>query len=223
MVYVPEGVFLMGSIHNAKEPQHKVYLDAFWIDQTEVTNARYKRCVDAGACLPPSNSRSATRDRYYSSPEFDDYPVVCVDWHRADTYCRWADKRLPTEAEWEKAARGTDQRTYPWGEDPGCQYANYANCIGDTTMVGSYPSGASPYGCLDMAGNVIEWVSDWYDHDTYAHSPHRNPQGPDSGTTRITRGGSWLKGDIQCVFRNPVIPASNDFFGFRCCVVVQQE
>jgi formylglycine-generating enzyme required for sulfatase activity len=219
MVYVPAGAFWMGSEHHHKEILHEVYLDTFWIDQTEVTNARYKQCVDAGACLPPSSSSSATRDHYYGNPEFDDYPVISVDWYRADAYCRWAGKQLPTEAEWEKAARGTDGRSFPWGESIDCDHANYNYCVGDTTRVGSYPSGASPYGCLDMAGNVWEWVADWYDEDYYISSPDRNPLGPDSGIFRVLRGGTWRGGEVHalCVSRNWVRPGSSlDFFGFRC-------
>jgi len=123
MVYVPAGRFWMGSedgdpdaFYNEK-PQHEVNLDAFWIDRTEVTNAQYRRCVDDGPCSPPSRSISYDRDNYYDNPEFDDYPVIYVDWNQAKAYCTWADKRLPTEVEWEKAARGTDRRIYPWGND----------------------------------------------------------------------------------------------------------
>jgi formylglycine-generating enzyme required for sulfatase activity len=196
MVYVPAGTFTMGSRSNYKEPAHEVYLDAFWIDQAEVTNARYRLCVDEGVCLPPSYSNSATRDKYYGNPEFDDYPVMGVTWFGAQTYCEWANKRLPTEAEWEKAARGTDERLYPWGDNIDCSRLNCCQCVGDTTRVGSYPSGASPYGCLDMAGNVREWVADWLDRDYYGRSPRENPQGPDSGTYRVVRGGSWRQVDF---------------------------
>jgi formylglycine-generating enzyme required for sulfatase activity len=112
MVYVPAGTFTMGSRFNYKEPAHEVYLDAFWIDQTEVTNARYRLCVDEGVCLWPSHSDSEIREKYYDNPEFDDYPVAGVTWFEAQTHCEWANKRLPTEAEWEKAARGTDEQPF---------------------------------------------------------------------------------------------------------------
>ena len=170
MVYVPEGRFLMGSAPGNADadsdefPQHEVYLDAFWIGQTEVTNGMYAQCADAGACEPPRiTTNSATRSSYYGNPSYMDYPVIYVSWDQAQAYCAWAGGRLPTEAEWEKAARGAEgTRTYPWGEGISCPRANFAGCEGDTTRAGSYPAGASLYGALDMAGNVAEWTASAY-------------------------------------------------------------
>jgi len=170
MVYVPAGEFIMGSDEgdSDEQPVHTVYLDAFYIDKYEVTNAQYRRCVEAGAySLPHSTDR-------YTDPNYAEYPVVYVDWYQAEAYCRWAGKRLPTEAEWEKAARGTEGRIWPWGNafdgskvnscDKNCPYdyndASVDDGYADTAPVGSYPAGASPCGALDMAGNVWEWVAD---------------------------------------------------------------
>jgi formylglycine-generating enzyme required for sulfatase activity len=209
-VSIPAGEFIMGchgssvweSCQDDEWPTHTVYLDAFYIDETEVTNAQYAQCVAEGRCPPHSCSGSRTRTSYYCNNDFANYPMVLVDWEEAAAYCAWAGKRLPTEAEWEKAARGTDRRAFPWGNsDPECWKANFVAdpptyCVGDTTEVGSYPAGASPYGALDMAGNVAEWVSDWYDADYYDVSPYSNPQGPagefqDPYTTKVTRGGQF--------------------------------
>ena len=215
---VPAGEFLMGatsadsSADDDEKPQHVVYLDAFWIMKTEVTNAQYAQCVAAGACAEPGNTR-------WQDHEYIDHPVVNVGWSQAQTYCVWAGGRLPTEAEWEKAARGADGRRYPWGDAvPDVQRANYGNPNGGTTPVGSYPAGASPYGALDMAGNVWEWVADWYDAGYYARSPAVNPLGPDTGIGRVLRGGSWdyAAGGLRCSSRRygPALRYSN--IGFRC-------
>ena len=229
MVYVPEGEFTMGSNDGSsdEQPVHKVYLDEFWIDQTEVTNAMYALCVRAGACLPPHNNSSYTHSSYYGNSQYADYPVIYISWNRANDYCHWAGVRLPTEAEWEKAARGTDARTYPWGNStPNCSLANYysngGKCVGDTRAVGSYPEGASPYGTLDMAGNVWEWVNDWYYFLYYSQSPESNPAGPASGTYRVLRGGAWInyENDLRTSSRYGNYPSySYSFsrpFGFRC-------
>ncbi|NLI41381.1 MAG: SUMF1/EgtB/PvdO family nonheme iron enzyme, partial [Caldisericales bacterium] len=170
MVYVPAGEFEMGDEDGAldEQPVHTVYLDEYWIDQTEVTNGQYERCVAADSCTVPKSSYSSTRDSYYGNRSYADYPVIYVDWNQADAYCKWAGGRLPTEAEWEKASRGTDGRDYPWGDSIDENHANYDGNIGDTSEVGRYPKGASPYGALDMAGNVWEWVSDWYAEDYYS-------------------------------------------------------
>ena len=195
-VCVPDGELLMGSdksvdsqAHDDELPQHSVYLDAYWIDQTEVTNAMYEQCVSAGECTPPAKNSSYTRDFYYGNSQFDDYPVIYVDWNQAKAYCQWAGRRLPTEAEWEKAARGTDGRIYPWGNtNPDRSLLNYNGNIDDTAEVGDYPAGQSPYGALDMAGNVWEWVADWYGETYYQNSPDRNPQGPQTGEFGVLRG-----------------------------------
>ena len=229
MVYVTTGEFEMGSEDGGdnEKPVHTVYLDAFWIDQTEVTNTMYARCVEAGACDSPSSTKSHTHNSYYGNPEFDSYPVIYVSWNDAVAYCEWAERRLPTEAEWEKAASWNEEKqtkyVYPWGDSIDCSQANYSGndgvCVGDTTAVGSYESGKSPYGAYDMAGNISEWVGDWHDHNYYSNSPSSNPTGPDSGFARALRGGSWSSGLIlvRSALRVGVGPATSiDNVGFRC-------
>ena len=223
LMYVPAGEFLMGSTENdinAEEdefPQHKVYLDAFWIDQTEVTNAQYRLCVEAGNCQEPEITD------FYNSEKFTKHPVVYVSWNDAQGYCEWAGRRLPTEAEWEKAARGTEGQIYPWGDDsPDNDFLNYYRNIGNTTVVGRYTLGVSPYGLFDMAGNVWEWVADWYGAGYYGNSPTKNPDGPDSGALKVLRGGSWnmYTQAIRSAERfnyNPNI-ASGSALGFRCAL-----
>jgi len=240
MVYVPAGNFEMGSQSGEPDerPIHSVYLDAYWIDQTEMTNSMYAKCVRTGTCSPPSQAKSFTRDNYYDSSKYDDYPVIYVSWEAATTYCDWAGRRLPSEAEWEKAAGweadSQTQRLYPWeGTAFNGKKANFCdvNCIldqnnpnyndgyADTAPVGSYPAGASFYGALDMAGNVWEWVTDWY--DVY---PGGNENASDDfgQTHRVVRGGSWFFSH-QDVFRaanraqnRPAEP--NDAIGFRCAM-----
>ncbi|MCX6053963.1 MAG: SUMF1/EgtB/PvdO family nonheme iron enzyme [Chloroflexi bacterium] len=215
LMLVPEGEFEMGSNdgNDDEKPVRAVWLDSFWIDQTEVTNAMYGKCVTEGTCKP---SEFADNNMFNGS----DQPVVGVDWNDATAYCKWAGRRLPTEAEWEKAARGTDGRTYPWGEGLACDKANYEPCKNITTEVGTYAIGASPYGVLDMAGNVWEWTADWYDPSYYNNSTKRNPAGPGSGEYRVLRGGSWdPDGGVRAAYRGAGNP---DFgtrdFGFRCAV-----
>jgi formylglycine-generating enzyme required for sulfatase activity len=225
-VYVPSGQFLMGSPEEeleagkAEKPQHSVYLSTYWIDQTEVTNAMYLRCVREGVCRPPKETSSKTRPAYFDEPGFGDYPVIYVAWQDAEAYCRWAGRRLPSEAEWEKAARGIDGRVYPWGDyPPNAGMANFNNQVGDTRPVASYPAGASPYGALNMAGNVAEWVADWYDPDYYPVSSASNPTGPETGEFRLLRGGSWysLVRAIRVASRLSNYPdLQSDAVGFRC-------
>jgi eukaryotic-like serine/threonine-protein kinase len=218
LVYVPEGEFLMGSedadAWDREKPQRMVYLDAFWIYQHPVTNQEYQGCVDAGECNAPLN------ERYFSDSKYTDHPVVYVSWLDATAYCQWAGGRLPTEAEWEKAARGTDGRKYPWGNDsPSCSLANYSGCVGGTSPVGSYLLGASPYGALDMAGNVFEWVADWYAEEYYSRAPDENPTGPNSGQYRLLRGGSLYNNqrNLRVSYRIRNYPDYwLDYIGFRC-------
>ncbi len=221
MALVPAGEFTMGSEDgdSDEEPVHQVYLDAFYMDIYEVTNAAYRACMNADACDPPHRTSSDSRSNYYGNVRYDNYPVINVDWHQAEAYCEWRGARLPTEAEWEKAARGADGRLYPWGKDLDCSKANYGNCNRDTTEVTTYSSGKSPYGMYDMAGNVWEWVADWYFKYYYANSPFSNPLGPVSGDSRALRGGSWSDDDnsVRASDRSRDDPAYwNDHIGFRC-------
>ncbi len=177
-------------------PARQVKINAFWIDQVEVTNGMYNLCVSAGTCRPPAGLNSDNRTDYFGNPEFQDYPVTQVTWFDANVYCQWAGRKLPTEAEWERAARGDDMRTFPWGDEPpNAANTNSGNTVGDTSRVGSYAEGASPFGALDMSGNVWEWVADYYDANYYASSPTENPGGPadDSAGShmRVIRGGSF--------------------------------
>jgi formylglycine-generating enzyme required for sulfatase activity/predicted Ser/Thr protein kinase len=242
MVFVPAGEFLMGSsdadrdASSDEKPQHTVYLDAFWIDKYEVTNALYKKCVDAGKCSRSSESKSYTRSSYYGNASFDNYPVIYISWNDANAYCAWAGKYLPTEAEWEKAARGADARIYPWGNQWDVRTTRRLNFsdkndptgpsdevaddgYADTAPVGSYPSGTSPYGTLDMAGNVWEWVADWYGENYYASSPRNNPKGPSSGSARVVRGGAWSSVGyyVRAAYRYRLAPTASSYYvGFRC-------
>jgi formylglycine-generating enzyme required for sulfatase activity len=216
LLYVPAGPFTMGSDSGEtyEKPAHTVTLDAFWIDQTEVTNAKYAQCVNDGKCQPPGDLGSATHADYYTNASYADYPVIYVDWNQATAYCKWARRRLPSEAEWEKAARGTDARTYPWGEGIDKTRANYIGS--DTTKVGSYESGKSVYGAYDMVGNVWEWVNDWY--GPYSSASSSNPTGPATGTDRVHRGGARRNPNLLHVsVRDLNTPDSrSNFLGFRC-------
>jgi formylglycine-generating enzyme required for sulfatase activity len=202
-VYIPAGTFRMGGMDVRRAPneipEHDVTLDAFWMDQLEVTNAMYALCVHAGGCTPPQDFKSQRRPEYFNNPGFNDYPVIYVTWGQAKTYCEWAERRLPTEAEWERAGRGDDFRTFPWGENKADGLlANFNMLVGDTSRVGTYPAGASPYGVLDMAGNVAEWVSDLYSPN-YANAETLNPTGPLNSATfnHVVRGGSLGDAEIN--------------------------
>jgi formylglycine-generating enzyme required for sulfatase activity len=233
MVLIPAGEFMMGcnasmdyQCENNENPYHRIYLDNYYINKYEVTNAEYRNCVAAGGCKEPEGE-----DRYRNL-SWDNHPVVGVSWFYAADYCKWAGKRLPTEAEWEKAARGTDGRVYPWGyENANCNYAvicqltsnrswNYGCDRKSTWPVGSKPNGASPYGVMDMAGNVGEWVNDWYGEDYYNNSPAQNPLGSRSGKNRVLRGGSWysdpyaLRTSSRQLNSEP--ERKSEDLGFRC-------
>jgi len=273
MMYVPEGEFLMGlsdeeidsilksnlckndpckkSSFIEEQPQHKVYLDAFWIDQTEVTNAMFSKCVADKACKAPGKFVDPDHPQWYGNKKFDNYPVVLITWQQATDYCHWAGGSLPTEAQWEKAARGTDGRLFPWGNDQDPLKANTCdkNCIGgaskdfsvndgypETSPVGSFPQGASPYGVLDMAGNVYEYISDWKFDFYYSESPYKNPTGPQTPIPpnpnllnpypcHSLRGGAWDE-----AFGAPHLVSSRNCggtgtfhcLGFRCVVNIKK-
>ena len=218
-VYVPEGYFTMGSAMDDpqadedEKPSHKVFLDSFWIDRTEVTNAMYLHCISAERCSPPA------RSVYYTDPEYANHPAIGISWIQAQEYCQWAERRLPTEAEWEKAARGRDGRRYPWGDTPPkFEVANFDHHFNETVHVGMYEEGASPYGVLDMAGNAWEWVADGYQSDFYSHSPEENPISDSPVNRRVLRGGNWDSNaeGIRVTNRFWAFPGRNDTDGFRC-------
>lgn len=226
-VGVAKSRFLMGSDTGPKDehPAHVVTVSSFRIDRYEVTNERYAACVEDGVCTAPTLTSSHRRSDYYRNPDFADYPVIFVDWNQAQRFCQYAGGRLPTEAEWEKAARGDDmkERTYPWGEAPAsCELANLggaAGCVGDTDRIGRRPAGQSPFGAMDMAGNVWEWVSDWYDNDYYKTSVSIDPQGPKEGRLKVMRGGCWKSGadSLRVSCRKAELPATWAYnIGFRC-------
>ena len=238
MVLVPAGEFLMGSDAGDPDehPQRRVYLDAYEIDKYEVTNVQYRRFLLATGHEPPQSwpgryvAFRPDRDPDWRGAEYPDgeatHPVVAVNWEDATAYCAWAGKRLPIEAEWEKAARGTDGRVYPWGEEWDMGRANVGETgLGYTQPVGSYPGGASPYGALDMAGNAWEWVADLYDRQYYTYAPDRNPPGPASGTgERILRGGAWDSppDHVRACYRNAThFFGPNYRAGFRCARSIQ--
>lgn len=208
-VLIPEGKFRMGGMDARsapdERPAHYVTLHAYWMDQLEVTNAMYALCIQSGPCTPPQSFKSLRRTDYFTNPEFKDYPVVYVTWGQAKAYCEWAQGRLPSEAEWERAARGDDWRTFPWGEDKASGlFANYNMLVGDTSRVGTYALGASPFGVLDMAGNVAEWTNDFYSGNIYKKLAEAvNPTGPETSGSlqRVVRGGSL--GDAEINIRVP--------------------
>lgn len=241
MVLVPGGVFQMGG--SVEGPAHSVTLNPYYIDRTEVTNEQWANCVQAGACPPPRSTAGYLGNPYYGEEAFANYPVIYVNWYSADAYCRWRAARLPTEAEWEMAARWDpatgEVSAYPWGDawdparlnycDAGCALPNgdrsYNDGWPETAPVGSFPEGASPVGALDMAGNVAEWVADWFDPGYYTVSPGENPTGPASGTERVVRGGAWgvaSPGLLRSFVRSRFEPtAHGPGLGFRCALTAE--
>jgi formylglycine-generating enzyme required for sulfatase activity len=237
MVYIPAGEFMMGcavdnDCFDEEKPYHRVYLDAYYIDKFEVTVDDYEDCVRAGKCSDyhltgdeyPDRKFIENEDCNWGKLKKGNHPINCVDWRQSKTYCKWAGKQLPTEAEWEKAARGTEGRIYPYGNQfINCEKScnSISQCKHHSTCpVGSYADDKSPYGVMDMAGNVWEWVQDWYDWGYYAKSPSKNPQGPFSGKERAVRGGSWGvngEGDTGTSPRNQGDPRDKFVvLGFRC-------
>lgn len=257
MLFIPAGPSYLGARTDYRfaepdeRPQNRLTITAFWIDETEVTNAEYEVCVDARACSNPVFTGSASTVRYFENAAYAQYPVIGVNWYQARDYCAWIGGSLPTEAQWEKAARSPDGRRYPW-EWVGSVYnpreeirLNYcdAECTmpyaddsfsdgyEETAPVGSYPAGASPYGVLDMAGNVWEWTADWYASDHYEDIELENPQGPDQGFDRVIKGGSWMDGlnrGVPLIFRSSnrsLRPPTQAFvdLGFRCVIPVDTD
>ena len=241
MVYVPAGAFRMGNDDGEEneQPSANIRLDAYFIDETEVTNGQYAQCVETGDCTPPLNQNATFHPAYYGHPDYLNYPVIFVNWHDANSFCQWREARLPTEAEWEKAAgfNPTEfiKTLYPWGDEFDGERANFcdANCpdsdrtagiddgAKDTAESRSYTDGRSWLGVYEMAGNVMEWVSDWYDEDAYNSITAENPLGPVEGTAKVLRGGSWLTtpADVTTTARasrDPLVAVAH--IGFRCAM-----
>lgn len=224
MVLIPEGEFTMGDntrynwtfmlAYNIYDgPEHAVYLDAYYIDKYEVTNEQYKKFVDETGYRMPR----CWNDARFNRPN---QPIVGISWEDAVAYATWVGKRLPTEAEWEKAARGADRRLWPWGNKFDKDKCNvWESLLKETTPVGKYEHGKSPYGCYDMAGNAWEWCADYYDQNYYAASPSKSPRGPEVGQQRTIRGGGFLYYGhyARCAARYRVPPYSQSpQIGFRC-------
>ncbi|MBS0150653.1 MAG: SUMF1/EgtB/PvdO family nonheme iron enzyme [Nitrospira sp.] len=246
LILVPAGEFLMGSdkktdrlAYRGEIPQRRVYLDAFEIDKYEVTNLEYLKFILA-------TGRNPQLDWRYDGGNFQEsmthHPVMHVTWHDADTYCKWAGRRLPTEAEWEKAARGEDGRTNPWGnQSAGLSRANFGRTglsgpVRDRPerllmyppiiSVDKYENSVSPYGLYQTMGNVAEWVSDWYSQDYYKTAPDRNPRGPETGTQKAFRGGGWMDSTttMRVAMRNGTDPNTKiNWLGFRCAKSVTED
>jgi formylglycine-generating enzyme required for sulfatase activity len=245
MVFIPPGKFTMGSNEgdDIEKPSHDVEFDGYWMGKTPVTNMQYvsflndsgidhktgcngERCINTNIESKDSHIK-CTKEIYQLEPGCENHPVIAVSWYGAVEYCKWLSKKigqefnLPTEAQWENAARGSDQRKYPWGsKEPNIDLANFNRNIGKTTPVGSYPEGASPYGLMDMAGNVWEWCSDWYEAFYYKISPLKNPTGPNRGSNRVIRGGNWRREArfLRCTYRSHSQPSTRYVvLGFRLC------
>lgn len=243
LVYIPAGKFFRGALEYDEQsnpdefPLREIDLDAYWIDQTEVTNAMFAdfltaNGVDTAGGKPwyevdsPDALISVQGPKWVVEPGYENHPVVEVTWEAAKAYCEWVGRRLPTEAEWEKAARGAEGQIYPWGDNaPNCGLVNFWDgnkvCADGSAPVGSFPAGVSPYGALDMSGNVWEWTADWYDENYYQASPIENPMGPASGSSKVFRGGAWESGprNLRASDRNnDQTNASRYRLGFRCAL-----
>jgi len=221
MRLIPGGEFTMGSDDGNADarPATLINVDTFYIDKYEVTNDMYAACVFAGVCRRPKQTGSMTRDSYYGDPNFENYPVLFVDWKMANAYCKWRDARLPTEAQWEKAARGTDGRDFPWGDGFDCDLANHSGCVGDTAPVNQYDKGQSVYGVYGMSGNVWEWTSSLY--KLYPYTPTDGREDPEVSGNRVVRGGGWqifgVSGSIYTYTRHKVDASHYGVHvGFRC-------
>ncbi|HZD11642.1 MAG TPA: bifunctional serine/threonine-protein kinase/formylglycine-generating enzyme family protein [Candidatus Binatia bacterium] len=244
MLFMPGGLFRLGNDQGAddEQPSLMVSLDPYYIDETEVTNGAYAQCVSAGECEPPATNRASFYPDYFGNPEFADYPVLYVSWYQAQDFCKWRGDRLPSEAEWERAAGFDPERgvksTFPWGDSFEGTRLNYcdASCYredkdsafddayGDTSPVGIYPEGRSPVGAYDMLGNVMEWTNDWYDRNYYSVAPDTNPLGPPEGFSKSVRGGSWLspRDELRVTARTFYDPNERRAnIGFRCAASSQ--